>query len=94
MLQVVPIGTNPPVHQQTAASAFGEEDEVEEAAASAVHMPEAVGSPTAKRQKMSGPPGSEDPDLAQQPIEEARRVAAATKNALGLTGRLWSRHTA
>ena len=86
MLQVASIGPKPPVQQQTAASALREEDEDEEAAASAVRKAKAEDSQAAKRQKLSGP-ASNDSELAQQPIAEARMVAAATKNALGLTGR-------
>ena len=85
LLQITSISTKLPAQQQTAAPAVKEEEEEEEEAGTAAHKAEADGSQAAKRQKMSRTE-SEDTQPAVQPVEEARKVAAATKDALGLKG--------
>ena len=79
-------GTQPPACSEAATSACEAEEEEghEEATASAAHKA-ADSSQAAKRRKMSVP-ASEDIQDVQQPVEEARKVAAATKDALGLKG--------
>lgn len=61
-----------------------EEEEMDKEAALGVHK--TGDSPrTAKRQKMSQPK-PKDVQHVEQPVEDARKVAAATKDALGLKG--------
>ena len=86
MLQVASAATEPPATFQTATPArTEEEDEEDEDAAASAERKAEDGSQAAKRQRMSAPE-SEDVQHIEQPVEEARKVAAATKDALGLKG--------
>lgn len=93
LLQVASAATEPPAPFQTAIPApkeeEDEEDEEDEDAAASAERKAEDGSQAAKRQKMSALE-SEDMQHVEQPVEEARKVAAATKDALGLNGNSFS----
>lgn len=78
--------TKHPAPLQTATPAPEEEQEQEQDEEAALGVHQTEDSPkAAKRQKMSQ---SEPQDIqhVELPVEEARKVAAATKDALGLKG--------
>ena len=88
LLQVA--ATKPPARSQTATPARkAEEEEGNEAAAATPAHKAEDGPQAAKRQKISVP-DSEDIQHVEQSVEEARKVAAATKDALGLKGNRFS----